>query len=184
MIILMGVAGSGKSMQGRLFADEHGFAWVSTGELLRVLVTGKRRQEMLQGKLLNDDEMVHILDKVFDLINVSEEFVLDGFPRTIVQAEWLLEQVKNGRLDVDAVFNLVASQEVVRERLRARGRMDDTDEAIARRFEEYERVTLPIIDSFKAHNVAVYDVDASQAPEAVHDTLLQHVQDIKMVEPR
>jgi adenylate kinase len=183
MIILMGVAGSGKSMQGRLFADEHGFAWISTGELLRVLVTGKRRQEMLQGKLLSDDEMVHILDKVFDLINVSEEFVLDGFPRTIFQANWLLEQVKNGRFDVDAVFNLVASQDVLRERLRARGRMDDTDDAIANRFEEYERVTRPIIELFKGQGLRVYDVDASKAPKDVHDTLLSHVKDMKMVQP-
>src|SRR5215467_5727464 len=114
MIILMGVAGAGKSMQGRLFADEHGFAWVSTGELLRVLVTGKRRQQMLEGKLLSDEEMINILDKVFELINTSEEFVLDGFPRTLPQAEWLLEQSKNGRFDVDLVFNLVASQDIVR----------------------------------------------------------------------
>ena len=181
MIILMGVAGAGKSMQGRLFADEHGFAWISTGELLRVLVTGKRRHEMLQGKLLSDDEMIHILDKVFDMINVTEEFVLDGFPRTIAQATWLLEQVKNGRFDVDVVFNLVASREVLHDRLRARGRLDDTEDAIATRFEEYERVTRPILDLFKAHNLHVYDVDASRNPNEVHDTLLGHVEEMKLV---
>lgn len=181
MIILMGVAGSGKSMQGRLFADEHGFAWVSTGELLRVLVTGRRRQEMLQGKLLSDDEMTLILDKVFDLIDVSQEFVLDGFPRTLPQAKWLLEQVDNGRFDIDVIFNLVASREVLHDRLRARGRMDDTEEAIATRFNEYERVTLPIIDLFRKHDLRVYDVDASKSPQEVHDTLLGHVKDMKMV---
>ena len=85
MILLMGIAGSGKSMQGRLFADEQGFAWLSAGELLRILVTGKRRHEMLSGKLLDDKEMIKILDKVFDLINLQDEFVLDGFPRTVVQ---------------------------------------------------------------------------------------------------
>ena len=69
MIILTGVAGAGKSMQGKILADEHGYAWISTGEILRVLVTGKRRQEMLQGKLLSDEEMIAILDKVFELID-------------------------------------------------------------------------------------------------------------------
>lgn len=182
MIILMGIAGAGKSMQGRLFADEHGFAWISTGELLRVLVTGKRRQEMLQGKLLSDDEMVNILDKVFDLINLSDEFVLDGFPRTLTQAEWLLEQVDHGRFDVDVVFNLVASQDVLRERLHARGRMDDTDEAIAHRFEEYERVTRPIIDLYKRHGIKVYDIDASKAPQGVHDDILTHVQNMAAIQ--
>ena len=58
MIVLMGVAGAGKSLQGRLFADEHGYSWISTGELFRVLVTGKRRQQMLEGKLLSDEEVI------------------------------------------------------------------------------------------------------------------------------
>ena len=64
MIILMGVAGAGKSLQSRLLADEYGYAWISTGEILRVLITGKRRQEMLSGKLLSDDEMIQVMDKV------------------------------------------------------------------------------------------------------------------------
>lgn len=181
MIILMGIAGAGKSMQGRLFADEYGFAWISTGELLRVLVTGKRRQEMLQGKLLSDDEMIHILDKVFDLINLSEEFVLDGFPRTLPQAQWLLEQVNHGRFDVDVVFNLVASLDVLRKRLHDRGRTDDTDEAIAHRFEEYERVTKPIIDLYKARGIRVFDIDASKSPQEVHDDIRAHVQNVQAV---
>lgn len=182
MIILMGVAGSGKSMQGRLFADEHGFAWVSTGELLRVLVTGKRRHEMLEGKLLSDDEMVHILDKVFEMIDTTQEFVLDGFPRTVAQAEWLLEQAAHGRFDVDVVFNLVASLDVLRGRLHARARMDDTDEAIGRRFDEYEQVTRPILALFKRRGIAVHDIDASRTPQEVHDALLDHVKDLRMAE--
>ncbi len=182
MIILMGVAGAGKSMQGRLFADEHGYAWISTGELLRVLVTGRRRQEMLEGKLLSDEEMANILDKVFDLIDTTQEFVLDGFPRTIPQAEWLLEQAERGRFTVDAIFDLAASQDILRSRLQARGRLDDTDEAINRRFEEYERVTRPIISLFKERRIPVYEIDASRTPQEVHDSILAHVTDLKVVE--
>jgi adenylate kinase len=175
MIVLMGVAGAGKSIQGRLFADEHGFAWISTGELLRVLVTGKRRREMLEGKLLSDDEMTSILDKVFELIDTSEEFVLDGFPRTIPQAEWLLEQARQGRFDVDAVFNLVAPEGIIRERLQKRGRLDDTESAVTERLHEYQQMTLPILELFRKANISVYDIDADQAPETVHDDILQHV---------
>jgi adenylate kinase len=171
MIVLFGVAGAGKSMQGRLFADERGYAWISTGELLRVLVTGKRRQEMLEGKLLSDDEMIRIMDTVFNLINLSEEFVLDGFPRTVAQSDWLLDQVHNNRIQLTAVFNLTASKEVVQKRLEARGRLDDTADAIARRFEEYETVTMPIINFFKQENVPVYDIDAARTPEEVHDDM-------------
>src|SRR5258708_4173720 len=112
MILLMGVAGAGKSIQGRLLADEHGYAWISSGEIFRVLVTGKRRQQMLEGKLLSDDEVIRLFDKVFELIDITEEFVLDGFPRTVPQADWLLNQVKAGRLNLSSVIHLTASEDV------------------------------------------------------------------------
>jgi adenylate kinase len=162
-------------MQGRLFAVERGYAWISTGELLRVLVTGKRRHEMLEGKLLSDDEMIRIMDTVFNLINLNEEFVLDGFPRTVAQSDWLLDQVHANRIHLTAIFNLKASQDVVRARLEERGRLDDTTEAIAQRFKEHEQVTLPIIDFFKQESVPVYDIDAAQTPEAVHDDMVAYI---------
>lgn len=173
MIILTGVAGAGKSMQGKMFADEHGYAWISTGEILRVLVTGKRRQEMLEGKLLSDEEMIAILDTVFNLIDPQQEFVLDGFPRTINQVNWLLDQVHKGRFSLTAVINLSASEEVVRKRLTARGRQDDTEDAIAKRFKEYQTVTLPILEYFKKEGVTVCHIDASKVPRAVHDDILE-----------
>ncbi|MEK7153789.1 MAG: nucleoside monophosphate kinase [Patescibacteria group bacterium] len=173
MIILTGVAGAGKSMQGKMFADEHGYAWISTGEILRVLVTGKRRQEMLEGKLLSDEEVINIINTVLNLIASEQEFVLDGFPRTINQANWLLDQVHKGRLKLTAVINLDASEGVVRERLMARGRQDDTQEAIAKRFNEYREVTTPILEHFKQEGVHVYNIDAAQEPRVVHDAILK-----------
>lgn len=173
MIILTGVAGAGKSMQGKMFADEHGYAWISTGEILRVLVTGKRRQEMLQGKLLSDEEVITILDTVLNLIAKDQEFVLDGFPRTTTQTDWLLGEVHKNRLSLTAVVNLDASEEVVRQRLMTRGRQDDTEDAISKRFEEYHNVTLPILEHFKQEGVHVYTIDAAQEPRTVHDEILK-----------
>jgi len=175
MIILMGVAGAGKSMQGKILADEHGYAWISTGEILRVLVTGKRRHEMLEGKLLSDDEVIKMVDKVFELIDTEQEFVLDGFPRTIRQADWLLDEVHKGRFGLSAVVHLTASEDVVRSRLLERGRQDDTDDAIAKRFSEYRNETLPIIDHFKKEGAKVCDIDAAQDVRAVHDAILNCV---------
>jgi adenylate kinase len=171
----MGVAGAGKSMQGKILADEHGYAWISTGEILRVLVTGKRRQEMLQGKLLSDDEMVHLMDKVLELIDTKQEFVLDGFPRTVPQADWLLEQVHNGRFGLTAVVHLAASEEVVRSRLLSRARLDDTEDAIAKRFSEYNTVTLPILEHLEREGAKVCKIDAAQEVRAVHDAILRCV---------
>lgn len=181
MIILMGVAGAGKSMQGRLLADEHGYAWISTGEVLRVLVTGKRRHEMLSGKLLSDAEVIQLIDKVFELIDTDQQFVLDGFPRTIPQADWLLEQIERGRFKLNAVIDLVASRDVVEKRLMARGRPDDTPEAIGIRFEEYERVTRPILQHFSDKHVPVYHVNADREPRAIHDDIHELIDDSETI---
>ena len=168
----MGVAGSGKSMQGRLFADDNGYAWISTGELFRVLVTGERRKQMLEGKLLSDNEVIELVDRSFNLIDVSQEFVVDGFPRTQVQAEWLLDQVKSGRMPLTAIFNLNASTEVVKQRLLGRGRQDDTEEAIKQRFIEHETMTMPILEFFKTNGVPVYEIEAEGDPITIHENIM------------
>lgn len=162
-------------MQGRLLSDELGYAWVSTGEILRVLITGKRRQEMLQGKLLHDYEVIEILDKIFQLVDVKQQFILDGFPRTIPQADWLKSQADKGRFSLDAVVHLSATEDVVRERLLSRGRQDDHDEAIAERFREYEAVTQPILEHFQKEGVPIYDIDAGQSPKEVHDQIVAYL---------
>lgn len=172
MILLMGVAGAGKSMQGRMLADEHGYAWISTGEILRVLVTGKRRQEMLQGKLLSDEEVIEVIDKVFELIDTHQEFVLDGFPRTVPQADWLLEQVEKGRFGLTAVVNLVATEAVVLKRLASRGRPDDNAEAVMERFKEFEAVTRPILKHYQEKRVRVHEINADRTPREIHDDIL------------
>lgn len=178
MIVLLGMAGAGKSYQGRLMADEYGFAWISTGEILRVLITGARRQEMLAGKLLSDKEVINVMDKVLELIDSEQEFVLDGFPRTAVQANWLMEQITSGRFNLTAVFNLQADEEIVRNRLLQRGRQDDTNSSIAERFKEYQETTLPILEHFKQAGVNVIDIDASKAPEIVHHKIIATVEKV------
>ena len=179
MIILMGVAGSGKSTQGRMLADQKGYAWISTGEILRVLITGRRRQEMLEGKLLTDEEMIKVMDKVLDLIDPTDQFVLDGFPRTVVQTNWVLEQTKSGRIPPIIVLHLYANEDIVHDRLIQRGRQDDSNQAIAKRFEEYRTVTLPMVNDFKAHGIKVFDIDGSQDPKVVHEQIMQAINHTK-----
>jgi adenylate kinase len=179
MIVLMGVAGSGKSMQGRMLADEAGYPWLSTGELLRVLITGRRRHEMLAGNLLSDEEVINVVNTVLGLIDTSQEFVLDGFPRTVAQADWVLNRAKEKHFELNAVFHLSASEETVKTRLIDRGRPDDTDDAIAIRFQEYHEVTVPIIEHFRKGNVPVFDIDASQPPEKVHLEIMHRLSQLK-----
>jgi adenylate kinase len=173
MIIFMGVAGSGKSMQGRLLADREALPWLSTGEFLRMLISGEERRDMLAGKLLDDEEIITLVQKVFNVINIEEEFVMDGFPRTEGQADWLLNQVKYGQLNLTAVVHLTASEDVVLERLLGRGQQDDHREAIAERFREYEQAIKPILEHFKQAGIPVYDINGEQEPEAVHQDIVK-----------
>jgi len=172
MIILMGIAGAGKSMQGKILADELGHPWISTGEVLRVLITGRRRQDMVEGKLLSDDEVIRVVEKVLELIDTEQEFVMDGFPRTEVQVDWMLNQIALGRLHKPVVFNLEIAEEVIRKRLKDRNRPDDTEESIAKRFAEYERATRPIIAYMRKKGIPVIDINADQTPRAVHDQIV------------
>lgn len=172
MIIFTGVAGSGKSLQGKMLADELGLPWLSTGEFLRMLISGERRKSMLKGKLLEDKEIIALVQRMLSVIDSDHEFILDGFPRTVAQADWLLNQVKHGQIDISVILHLRADKETVRRRLLSRGRQDDTDAAITERFREYEQSILPILKHFDEAGIKVHDINADQSIEAVHADIL------------
>lgn len=174
MIIFMGVAGSGKSVQGGLLADKLGYKWLSTGELLRSKISGHRRQEMLEGKLLDDEEIIGMMSEALDK-NDPKKCIIDGFPRTSEQANWLIDQHRLGEKVVDSVVHIKASKELVRDRLLKRGRPDDNAKAIDQRFEEYEKSTLPIVNRFKEEGISVYEVNGEQDIDEVHAEILQKV---------
>jgi adenylate kinase len=173
MIIFMGVAGAGKSVQGRMLADAEGLPWLSTGEFLRMLISGERRKDMQAGKLLEDQEIIALVRKIFTVVDTEHEFVLDGFPRTLAQADWLLSQVKHGQLHMSAVIHITASKEGVRSRLLSRGRPDDTDEAISERFREYEQEITQILDHFKEFGMPVFDINGEQPVGDVHGDIMK-----------
>ena len=175
MILLMGIAGSGKGTQGKMLADDRGYHLISMGEVLRMYVTGEQRKKMLAGGLLDDKEIIEIVDKVLKTIPDNEEVLMDGFPRTIPQAEWLLEQVNSGRFILKGGVHLVASEEAVKARLMNRGRIDDTEEAISERFQEYQRSTQPLITWLRDHKIDVIDIDAERSPETVNEEIVQHL---------
>lgn len=179
MIIFTGVAGAGKSVQGRRLADELALPWLSTGEFLRMLISGRRRKDMLSGKLLDDTEIIGLVRKIFTVVDTNQEFVLDGFPRTLAQADWLLSQVKHGQLHITAVIHLTASQEGVTKRLLGRGRQDDTEEAIAARFKEYKQQIVPILEHFKLAGIPVCDIDGERDIEKVHEDIKKAVDKAK-----
>ncbi len=173
MIIFIGISGSGKSLQGRMLADNMGYPWLSTGEFLRMLLQGPARQAMVSGQLVPDDQVIDLFQKMLGLISPDAECVVDGFPRTIPQTKWLLDQVSADKLKITAVFNLVVDEQVARTRLQARGRLDDHTTAIDERFSEYKQVTLPLIESLKQAGVAVHDIQADQTTQQIHQQITE-----------
>jgi len=171
LIIFTGVAGSGKSVQGKMLADHLGLPWLSTGEFLRMLISGERRKDMLAGKLLGDKEIIALVQRIFNVIDTKHEFILDGFPRTVAQADWLLNQVKHGQLAITGVVHLKATETAVKQRLLKRGRQDDTDTAIKERFTEYSETILPILEHFKAAGIPVHDIDAERSVDVVQNSI-------------
>ncbi len=172
MILLIGPAGAGKSMQGHKLADEYGYAYISTGEIFRLLITGRRRAEMLEGKLLSDTETIHVLDKVLDIIDTKEQFILDGFPRTANQVTWMLGEIAAGRFDKPVVVHLDIDEVEIRKRLSKRGRIDDTEEAITKRYNLYQEQTKPLLEQMEEAGITIKNVDAIGSPLEIHNKII------------
>lgn len=173
MILLMGIAGSGKGTQSNLLAQKDGFQVISTGELLRAHGSDEQHARMHKGEILGDEEVTALLEKALEQTNDQDNVILDGYPRRISQAEWLLDQQKQGRFSVSCVIHLVASKEAVKARLLERGRLDDHGDGIDQRFKEYEQDTVPILEHLEKAGVKVKAVNAEQSVEAVHDEIVQ-----------
>lgn len=155
-----------------MLADEHDFHLFSTGDLLRMYVTGDRRRRMLSGEILDDQEVIAMLERALDTIDDDSDCILDGFPRTVPQAEWFMEQVEAGRFDLSHIVHLQVDHETLVARLKARGRLDDKESVIEARFREYERLTKPVIDWFKGQGVSILEINGDRSANAVHQDVV------------
>lgn len=167
MIIVVGVAGSGKSTQSRLLAEYTGRNWVSMGQLLRNTLTGELEQEMNSGRLLDDTKVQEVLLAELKQRAPDGEIILDGFPRRAAQTRWLIDASKSIGDPIRAVVHLNAHEPVVLNRLLQRGRSDDKPEAINERFIEYEQDIKPLLALLANYGVPILQVNGEQAPEMV-----------------
>jgi adenylate kinase len=159
-ILLLGPQGAGKGTQGRLIAAEHGIPHVATGDMLRAAIYGEtelgRQVKPIYdaGHLVPDDLMIALIRERFGEEDARRGFVLDGFPRTMPQAEALEEMLREIGRDLDVVFEFQLADEVGVERMLRRaaeeGRADDTPEAIDERLRLYHEETEPLIEYYRA----------------------------------
>lgn len=172
MIILLGIAGSGKTTQAKILAEKLECPWLSTGQLLRDNMNDPvALQKMQEGEVINDDLLLPLLDSQLKILKAdSQELVLDGSPRTLRQAQWMADKIKAGEIKLTAVVHIKVSEAIAKARLLSRRRKDDHPVAIAERFTEYEQAIKPILDFFKSQGYKVLEVDGEGTVE--QDTLL------------
>jgi adenylate kinase len=158
-VLLLGPQGAGKGTQAKRISAEYGIPHIASGEILRAEMEagtelGRRVRDVYdRGDLVSDDLMIELIRTRLAQHDTEAGFILDGFPRTTVQAEALDEMFGDIGRSFSVVFALQIPDEVAFERLRKRaeieGRADDTDEAIRRRLENYHRETEPLIEYYR-----------------------------------
>jgi adenylate kinase len=160
-LILLGPPGSGKGTQAQRLVARHGIVQLSTGEMLRAAVAAqtpvgiKAQHIMASGGLVPDEIVVGIISDRLDQPDAARGFILDGFPRTVPQAEALDALLKKKHIKLDAVIELRVNESALLQRvetrvaeMRGRGeevRIDDTPEVLTKRLASYRALTEPLI---------------------------------------
>src|SRR6266568_586215 len=158
-VLLLGPQGAGKGTQAKRISAEYGIPHIASGEILRAEMQagtelGQRVRDVYdRGDLVSDDLVIELIRTRLEQPDTESGFILDGFPRTTVQAEALDATMGDIGRSFSVVFALQIPDAVAFERLRRRaaleGRADDTDKAIQRRLENYHRETEPLIEYYR-----------------------------------
>ncbi len=186
-ILLLGPQGSGKGTQAKRIAAEYGIPHIATGDMLRSAIAdgtpfGERVRPILDsGALVPDKLMIDLIRDRLQADDTRDGFVLDGFPRTLVQAEALDTMLRDVGRELQIVFELQIADSVCIERLLKRahdeGRADDTPEAIEKRLELYHQETEPLVEYYRTLGILV-GVHAERTPNEVFTEIQQALEQV------
>jgi adenylate kinase len=189
-VLLLGPQGSGKGTQAKLISDAYGIPHIATGDILRAAMAegtelGRRVKPIYDsGQLVPDDLMIGIIRERLAEEDTENGFVLDGFPRTLAQAEALDAMLREIAKELTVVFVLQLPEPVAIERLTKRaqleGRVDDTPEAIHKRLELYRRETEPLVEWYRARSNVV-PVHAERSVEEVFTEIQEALEQAAVV---
>ena len=181
-VLLLGPQGAGKGTQGKLISAEEGIPHIATGDILRAAMAegtelGRKVKPIYDaGHLVPDDIMIALIRERLAADDAAEGFVLDGFPRTAVQAEALDEMLDEIGRPLTVVLEFQLPEEVSIERLTRRaeeeGRADDTPGGIRRRLALYHEQTEPLIEHYRARGNLV-GIPADRSVEEVFEEIQQ-----------
>ena len=176
-LVLLGPPGAGKGTQAAILSDALSIPHVSTGDLFRDNISretelGREAQQYMDaGRLVPTSVTANMVRTRLGQDDAAKGFLLDGFPRTIEQAEILRDMLAEKGESLDAVVNYTVSEDVVVERMLARGRKDDNEEVIRTRLQVYRDETAPLIDFSRELDLLV-DVDAEGTVEDISSATL------------
>lgn len=181
-LVVLGPPGAGKGTQARRLAERYSIPWLSTGEMLRAAVTGGTelglpvKAIMDRGELVPDDVVDQMVSDRIDREDCRTGFILDGFPRTVAQAEALTAMLDRKGVKLSAAIELKVDPAVLIERMAKRVadtlaahdpvRSDDSPEVFARRLDEYRETTGPLLDYYLRRGELV-QIDGMQGMDAV-----------------
>ncbi|MEM6435894.1 MAG: adenylate kinase [Cyanobacteria bacterium P01_D01_bin.115] len=174
--IFLGPPGAGKGTQASILADRWQVPHISTGDILRAAIAGKTslgiqaRTHVEAGELVPDILIMALIRERFGEPDMKQGWILDGFPRTLAQAQALDELLTRFRQPQPQTLYFAVSTENLVARMLARGRQDDTAATVRRRLEIYQTDTLPLMDFYKKRECLI-TIDGNQPPGAVTQTL-------------
>ncbi|QUS54450.1 adenylate kinase [Pseudovibrio brasiliensis] len=188
-LILLGPPGAGKGTQAGRLVAAHGIVQLSTGDMLRAAVAAetevglKVKDVLTRGELVSDDLICSIISDRIDQADCAKGFILDGFPRTIAQADALGELLEKKDQRLDAVVQLKVDEGILLERIETRAResaevrSDDNAESLKKRLAVYNEQTAPLIEYYGERNMLM-TVDGMKSVDEVAaeiDTILSTV---------
>jgi adenylate kinase len=154
-IVLLGPPGAGKGTQAQKLAEKLGIPHISTGDLFRYNISNETQLGLEAKKYLDAGDLVPakltnaLVDDRLNDADAADGFILDGFPRSVEQAETLREMLAARNTKLDAVLEFRVSEDELLSRLKSRGRADDTEDVILNRMKVYRDETAPLLDYYQ-----------------------------------
>ena len=186
ILIFFGPPGAGKGTQASLISHKLSIPHISTGEILRkkLLDTDslslKIKKVIDSGNLVSDDTLNELVSNRLNNLDCKNGFILDGYPRTLLQKNYFEKYLKNKKLNISNIFELLIDEKVIVERINFRSnienRQDDKAEIIKIRIKKYTEETRPLSDYYSLNYSEYYNViNGNQEIEMIQEDILKIV---------